>query len=360
MDHIRFGIIGSGWRTDYFLRIAAALPDRFTATGALVRREEAGLRLRERFGVRAYETLDDLLAGERPDFVIVCVSWQACPGYIKELVARGVPVLSETPPAPDEDALQDLYAYCRARGGRVQVAEQYHLQPYHAARLALVHSGRLGDIVHAQVSVAHGYHGVSLIRRVLGIRGETVAIRAQSFTTPIVTGPDRSGPPSVEAITDSRQTVATLDFGDRWAVFDFCDDQYFSWIRSHRLLVRGVRGEVRDLAVSYLRDHRTPVFYDLVRVATGIGGDLEGFHLKGICGGDTWWYENPYPGARLSDDEIAGAHCLAKMGAYARGGPDFYSLAEAAQDHYLSILIGQAARSGETVRSRPQPWNEDV
>ena len=56
----------------------------------------------------------------------------------------------------------------------MQVAEQYAFQPLHAARLAFIRAGKLGEISQVQVSVAHGYHGISLIRKFLGIGYENV------------------------------------------------------------------------------------------------------------------------------------------------------------------------------------------
>jgi hypothetical protein len=37
-------------------------------------------------------------------------------------------------------------------------------------------------------------------------------------------------------------------------------------------------------------------------------------------------------------------------------GEGAYPYAEAAQDQYLSLLMNEAAKSGETVRSTRQPW----
>lgn len=44
------------------------------------------------------------------------------------------------------------------------------------------------------------------------------------------------------------------------------------------------------------------------------------------------------------------------MAEYVAGGPDFYSIAEAAQDHYISLMIQRALTSQETVHTTVQPW----
>jgi hypothetical protein len=62
--------------------------------------------------------------------------------------------------------------------------------------------------------------------------------------------------------------------------------------------------------------------------------------------------------ARLSDDEIAIATCLESMKRYLETGKSFYSLAEASQDHYLSLMIEEAARSGRTLESTSQVWEQ--
>jgi predicted dehydrogenase len=350
----RFGLIGGGWRAAFFLRVAAALPDRFEATGLLTRdgaRREANAR---EFGTATPGSLDELLAS-KPDFVVVSTPWVVTPVLLRELTERGVPVLSETPPAPDLDGLKALAGL--AATGRIQVAEQYQFQPLHAARLSIARSGRLGRVTDVRVSVAHGYHGVDLLRRLLGLDREPITIRAQGFMAPIVAGPGRAGPPAEERIVESETVIATLDAGDRLGVYDFTEDQYFSWIRSSRVVVRGERGEINDRSVSSLLDHRTVGGGELVRHDAGHDGNLEGFHHQGFTLGDEWVYRNPFIPARLSDDEIAVATCLERMGEWLGGGPDVCSLADAAQDHYLGLLIAEAARTGEPVQAAGHVWD---
>ena len=285
------------------------------------------------------------------------VSWDANPHIVRQLVEQDMPVLSETPPAGTVSEMQALWAL-QEQGARIQVAEQYWRQPHHAARLAFVHSGRLGRVSQAQVSAAHGYHGISLMRRFLAVGGELPSVSARRFTSPIVQGPGRQGPPSQEKVTESNQILAFFDFGDRLGVLDFTSDQYFSWIRGQRLLVRGERGEIIDDQAVYLKDYRSPIHVTFTRHSAGPDGNLEGNYLKGIQAGEQWWYRNPVMPAELSDDEIAVADLLLRMADYVRGGDAVYPLAEACQDRYLDILAAQAAESGAPVQAQPQPWSE--
>jgi predicted dehydrogenase len=355
MGRVCYGIVGSGWRAEFYLRIARDLPDRFRAGGIVVRDEGKGRVLEDVWGVKTCRTLDDLLEVSGLRFVVVSVPWSVTPLMLRELARCGIPALAETPPAPDLDGLVALHELTE-RGAKIQVAEQYQFQPLHAARIRLARSGKLGTVTQAQVSVAHGYHGMSLMRKFLGVGFEDATIMARKFVSPIVSGPGRGGPPTVEQITDSSQTIAYLDFGDKLGVYDFTGDQYLSWIRSLRVLVRGERGEINDWHVKYLEDFRTPVAIELKRLDAGPNGNLEGYYHKGILAGDEWIYQNPFIPARLSDDEIAVATCLDKMARYVDGGPSFYSLAEASQDHYLGLVVDEAVKTGGTVATRRQPW----
>lgn len=357
MTPTHFAIVGGGWRAEFYLRIARALPNRFRIDGMVVRNPEKGQVLAQAWGVPTYGTLDALLQAHQPQFAVTSVPWEANPGLVRELAERGLPVLSETPPAPNIERLAQLWSLVK-QGARIQVAEQYIYQPLHAARLAFATSGKLGTVSQAQVSAAHGYHGTSLIRLFLGIGYEPARITARRFASPLIAGPGRDGPPSEEHLTSSAQVIAWLDFGDRLGVYDFTGDQYFSWVRGQRLLIRGDRGEINNQEASYLQDFRTPIDVTFRRVSAGANGNLEGYYLKGILAGDEWAYRNPFIPGRLTDDEIAIATCLAGMGAYVEGGPEVYSLAQACQDRYLDLLIAQAAESGQPVQAERQPWAE--
>ncbi|WP_168123680.1 Gfo/Idh/MocA family oxidoreductase [Paenibacillus sp. HB172176] len=352
-----FSIVGGGgFRAQYFLRIAQALPEKFRIGGMVVRDELKGRMMEEQWGVATYRTLEQLMAKERPDFVVLSVPREVAAAYMEELAERGIPVLAETPPADDLDGLLKLHNSLTRKGARIQVAEQYQYHPAQEARKAWIESGQLGEVNQATVSISHLYHAVSLIRTMLGIRFEDVSIRGMRFESDWVAGPNRQGPPEEDKIVNSKRDLAWLDFGGKLGIYDFTDNQHRSWTRSNHICIRGVRGEIFDNRISMQDSSATQIQMDLKRVNKGEYENAEGYFLKGIMAGDRWLYENPYMPARLYDDEIAIAACLSKMAAYAAGGPGFYGLPEASQDHYIGMLIEQAVKSGETVRSERQPW----
>ena len=122
------------------------------------------------------------------------------------------------------------------------------------------------------------------------------------------------------------------------------------------MLARGERGEIMNDRVSYLKSYDDPVYFGLVRRDAGQNGNLFGYYHMGIMGNCKWYHKNMFAPARLTDDELAVAMCLYKMGLYANGGKSFYSINEGAQDLYLDLMIQQAVATGETVATTGQNW----
>ena len=115
MKPTKFAMVGAGWRAEFYLRIARALPERFRVEGVVVRNPTKAQALQDRWGVAAYPDVESLLEGTAPGFVVTCVSWEANPPLVRELVARHVPILSETPPAPDlERSREALQSWCNS------------------------------------------------------------------------------------------------------------------------------------------------------------------------------------------------------------------------------------------------------
>lgn len=352
-----FAVVGAGWRTDFFLRVAEALPH-MSVCGVVARKTDRAAAIETRWKVPCFASISDLMRNSAPCYAIASVTADAMPEVCLELAGSGVAVLAETPPAPDLDGLISLYRDLTATSARVQVAEQYWAQPLHAARQSIVDAGVLGPVNQVHMSVCHGYHAMSLIRRLLGIGFETATIRGQSFTSRVVAGPDRQGPPEQETIAEVETEYAWLDFGDRSGVYEFCLPQYRNWIRGQRVNVRGERGEIVDDRVTYLKDPLTPITARLTRHEAGRNGNLEGLYLKGIQYLNDWIYHNAFAPARLTDEEIAVARCLQDMFRYVSDGTEFYDLADACQDQYLALSCTRAIETGDTIHTERQPWSD--
>jgi predicted dehydrogenase len=352
----RYAIVGRGWRARFFLRLAAVMPDRFTVTGVVTRTAEGGAQVTSEFGVPAYRQPADLLGPDRPDFVITSVPWEVNPGLVEWLVEAGMPVLSETPPAPGADDMRALWS--RVGGsGLVQVAEQYLLMPDNAARLAVTRAGVIGEPTSAQVSSTHLYHAVSIMRGMLGAGLDAVTVDARQFTAPLADPLTRDGWRGDSTPRDTPTTIATIDFGDRMGLYDFTDTQWWNPLRRERIVVRGSLGELVDDDVVRLVDPVTPVRSPLIRRHTGIGFNLEGSELDHVSFDGSVVYRNPFAGVRLSDEEIAIATLLSQTAAWAAGtGEAPYPLAEACQDHLIGLAIEESARSGRPVTTGREPW----
>ena len=351
-----FGIVGGGWRSRLLLRLADAAPGRLNAAGVVTRTADAGERVTARWGVPTYRTIDELLKAEDVDYVVAAVSWPAMPGVIRDLVAAGMAVLAETPPAPDLDRMRSLWGDV-AVSGLVQVAEQYLLMPGHAARHTVIQDGVIGQATSVEISSTHLYHAVSLIRGLLGVGMDDVVVNARDFRAPLVDPLSFDGW-DLQAVPEPRTTtIATLDFGDRMGLYNFVENQWWNPLRTRRIVVRGSRGELVDNTVVRLVDPTSPVESSLVYRRTGVDMNLEGSELVHVSFDGRVVYRNPWLGTRLSEDDIAVASMLEAEGAWVRGeGPEPYPLAQACQDHAIGLAIQESARTGAEVHVAKNVW----
>jgi predicted dehydrogenase len=345
-----FALIGGGWRARMFLKVAREL--------GTIRCGGVVVRTPRHLDVPTFTSLDACLRELPVDFVLTATPRRVTPDVIADVVDRELPVLAETPPAPDLDGLRALWSVV-GDSRLVQVAEQYPMMPSHAARAALVASGAIGTPTQVQVSSTQQYHAVALIRGLLSAGRGSVSVRATRFTAPLISPLSRTGWTDDEEAHPTTTTIATLDFGDgRSGVYDFTEQQTRNQLRFRRLTVRGSAGELHNDEVVRMTGPRTLVRCPLVRRQTGYDLDLIGYDTEHISLGSEVLYRNPYPGRRWMDDEIAMATLLERMTSWVRGeGPEPYPLAEGAQDHQLALAIEQSAESDTTVTTSSEAWH---
>jgi predicted dehydrogenase len=352
----RFGMVGVGWRAQYFLRLARQLPAEVEVVGLVGHTRDAVAQMASRWEVPAYGSISELVATQHPDFVVIAVPRPVAPGAIRAAVELEVPALTETPPAPDLEGMRGLWQVVGG-SGLVQVAEQYPLVPSHASRLALARSGAIGTVTSVQVSSTHLYHAVALMRAFLDARFERATVSARTFVAPLIDPLARDRWTYDDRPKDATTTIATIDFGGSMGLYDFTDNQWHNQLRSRRIVIRGSAGEIENDEVVRLVGPRTIVRSPLVRRQTGYDLDLDGFDTDHISLGDTILYRNPFPSLRLNDEEIAIGTMLTAMAAWVRGeGPAPYPLAEACQDHLIALAIDQSAPSGSPVTTSGEAW----
>lgn len=362
MGKYHFIIIGSGWRSLYYVRIAKAMPDILRLDAMYCRTQEKADKMAEEFSIHTTTSIEECV-GYKPDFAVVAVNKTSICDVSIEWMDRGITVLSETPAALDMDSLKKLYRYHMSddkTDKKQVVAEQYREYPYNKARINLVNSGVLGDISCLNISIAHEYHGFSLIRAYLGIKPDenyTVSGKIYEFpTTQTLTRYDKF---TDGRIAPKKRCVAVFEFeSGKVAWYDFDSEQYRSPIRKNMIKVQGVRGELINNELYYLDENnvgrKETIVTDINKVMTGNGNPnlAQVNEIKKIAFGDKILYEPVWGLRGLSEDETAIATLMCKTAEYSRGQAlPPYSLENALADAYAAILLDEAVRTSNKVSS---------
>lgn len=356
MKKIKFGLIGSGYRGQYFIRIAKALPEIFELSAVCIRDKEKGEKFAKEFEVNVVNTFDELkVLGI--EFVVLAIKREFVSDTLVSLYEKNIPVLCETPPSDSVEDLRIIWENTQKYNGKIQISEQYFLQPLYSSWQNVINSGVLGEIQNVTISALHGYHGVSMIRKYLGVGFENCKITGKTYDFKVAKTSSREGLCFTGVVIPNQRQKITLEFeSGKVGFFDFSFIQYHSFIRTRQLNVQGIRGEIDDLEVRYLNDENIPVLNKLNRVDLGIYNGRGWNHL-GIMMNDKYLYENPFQSARLNDDEIAVATCMYKMSEYVQTGVEFYSLKDGLQDAYIAEKMTVAlANPGACIETSTQNW----
>ena len=349
---LRYVIVGSGYRAEYFGRIAKTYPDLFSAL-YLCRSEEKADLMKRHTGVDAVTNADVCLAF-RPDFVVIAVDRAHVADVSEEWIGRGFPVVTETPVGDRLDKLCRLWE-AGQRGAKIVCCEQYHRQPLIAAGLEAVAQNMLGKPSSLYLSMVHDYHAASLIRKALQIPvGEAYTMRGMRLCNEAVETDSRYG-----AIADGRITLAQRDMihlsfaSGKEAIYDFCPIQYRSYIRSRHITVRGTKGEWSDAQLLYLDTENRPIRRMLTPELPKKYACLDTQALRDRRRN---WTAELAPDT--VQDEFAIASMLLDMKAYLVGGESPYPLADALEDAYFWLLVTQAvSHPWQEIKSEKMPWH---
>ena len=317
---IRFAVIGSGWRSLFYVRIAKALPDMFELTALLCRGQEKADRIQKEYGIHTTTSEDEIIAS-KPDFVVSAVNKSSMSDVVRYWASKGIPVLSETPAGLDIDKLKAIRQDVE-KGARIQVAEQYFLYPSIKAVIDECKSGTIGEPVSLTISAMHDYHAASVIRRMLDTGLEDVTVTGKTFSMKVTDTRTRYEVLTEGRVVEKEEKHLIMEYADgKTAFYDFMSDQYRSPIRNRYINLRGTRGEIINDTVYYL---------DKDNLAACKKLDIT----------------NPYGYAGLSEDEAAITGILLGMKEYVDKGKEVYPMNEALYDAYMGILMCEAGKPG--------------
>ena len=354
MTKIRYAIIGNGFRAMAFLRIGLVLSEQFEVTSVFFRNKEKAAEFSQTHSVPTVLTIKECLS-TNPDFVVIAIGRDGNPEMIKQLIPYGIPMLVETPPAMNLNDLHSLWDTSIKQDAKIQIAEQYFLQPLFEAKLKALKKEILGQVHNLSISWAHDYHGVSLIRMLLGVGFEKAQISGKNYQFPVIVTDSRDGIKTDGEIVIADRSRYTIEFeSGKVAFYDFASNvQYRSKIRTRHLNIQGVRGEMDDDIVRSLTKDNQPLVQTFQ-----ITQDINTLSTYSINLGGECLYRNPFARERLTDDEVAMLRCLLGMNEYLLTGNSFYSFAEGCQDNYFFLVMQEALKQpNAAVKTEIQPWN---
>lgn len=318
---IDYIVVGSGWRAEFYIRIAALAPDKFKVKAVYARNKERASYISEKYKVKVTGTLEEALK-EEFDFVVDCINKADVSDFAVSLADKGYYVLSETPVTKMPEGEHEF--------DKIQVAEQFHLKGTYKAIKKVIDMGIIGKINNIEISAAHDYHAMSLLRFLLDDYNKPEIFGEYSFNDELLRTNGRYGELEDKKLEETKQIIKLFKFGKAAAIYNYNKEQYFSPIRKDRLLIRGQRGEIDNFRVGYYNKSDNYVESNIKLHKSGL---LNGFYNEKITFEDKILYEFPFAAARLSEEETAIAECLEGMKKYILTGEELYSFERAYQDY---------------------------
>ncbi|MBQ8030180.1 MAG: Gfo/Idh/MocA family oxidoreductase [Butyrivibrio sp.] len=340
---ISFIIVGSGYRSEYYGRVAQSHPDLFRAI-FLCRSEEKVQLVTAHTGIPATTDVDKALA-INPNFVVVAVDREHVAVVAEEWVLKGFPVVTETPVGSSIEKLERLWELQETKGARIVCCEQYHRQPLLAGGLSAISSGLLGTPTTGYLSLVHDYHAASILRMMLMTGNEKYVLHGERKITPVTETDSRYGAFYDGRVGQETRDIVHIDYeSGKTAVYDFASTEYRSYIRGRHITVRCEKGEWNDRLLYYLDENNNPQRQLLMSDIPEKYRMLDTQSLRDIR--RTW---QPELQLDTLQDEYAIATILYDMKDYIAGDKSPYPLRDALDDAVFWLLVQETAKN---------PWQE--
>ncbi len=247
----KFVLCGAGWRADFFLRIAKALPAQFAISCIYTRREDKAQQLKSQ-GYNATTNLETALSYEH-QAVIVARRQDGFFPLLKELAARGETIISETTFLSLTD--EELNEAEQIKGFTL---EQYWHNPLYASIKAVL--PKIGKVTSVYLSALHNHHAASILRGIFGHLEIAHINRLLNQDTACLKTASRSGMERGRELQPYTRKITAVEFttGEIF-ITDFSTNQYHSYILPSHIEIRGEQGVITERGVTYINEQGYPV-----------------------------------------------------------------------------------------------------
>lgn len=368
----RIAIIGTAKRSDHFYGpVLRHLPD-VDLVSVWGRSTDSAKKLGESLQVPWYTDLDTLIKDTAPEIGIVSVAYSANGQAGLMAVEHGLHVLLETPIAHKLSEADAIIDAAKARGLKIEIAEQFHRRPLEQVKLKLIASGLFGR-VHSSFSdfAGHGYHGISVMRSYLGFDAKPVSVVGAVHDYPLTAYYSRLANNNIPRNETQEHGIIQFEDG-RLGIFHWTSVGYDSplrWWRSSRFLAEkgmgitvGVGLDVEERLSVLAPGSEAPRFITLERRWERVdGGALAAMiaHIGDPAAPIVRW-DNPFVpgyaghGPQWHDDEIGVAGCIMSLVNAVRNNIEpTYGALQGRLDQELILAIRQSAAQGGQPVSLP-------
>lgn len=346
----RVAIVGGGERIEQqYVPVFAELGHLIKPVALVTRTSTSFDRISRHLEVPRVESIADLGRDVRPDLVIAAVSTDSISSVAAQLVDLGVPFLQETPLAWTTRSAKGVLD-ATSEGLRVGIAEHLPFMPAEQLKRKVVNLGLLGRVTTASIDMAgYRYHGLAALRAYVPGDRRPVTVSAVTADLP------RFGSGSGSSMLD-RLTQASIS----------CDD---GTLLTYRYSADHVDTELDLPASTAVTGTNGAIVGDTLTMFDRSGLPLRSeFHRREVDGvfaalevstglGVVSW-SHPFPGTRLTDEQIAVAQLVMGMSDAAHnGGLGLYTADRAYGDVELMEAIEMSARrGGHPTRLPLRPW----
>jgi len=244
--------------------------------GCVMSRSEGNARrLGEAEGVPWYTSLEKMIEKEKPDLAILSVARPNHREPVETLCNLGVNMLVETPLAETREDMDAMTAAASRSKSIIEVAEQVYRFPSALIMGEILKTGIMGkpNLVFSH-SVGHGYHGIGLIRSLLGFSARPVRVTGFLKTFPVANHIWRAGEPKQDS-ENWQHGMIEFDSGQA-GIYSFSSLTYGSPLRQDRYKnpywVYAEKGMAMGLDVMYLEGEDRRVEVKIKRDAKTIEG----------------------------------------------------------------------------------------